>query len=204
MSASSAPCDVQVGEQSSEKEEAEVELFDRKLLQSLDISLCSTTSFNPPISVEAPGKDLIMRPLAKGDFHRGFLSLLSQLTSVGEISEEQWLQRFNRMLSMQGTYLVTVIEDTSTGQVVGAATLVVEDKFIHGCGRVGRVEDVVVSKDVRGRQLGKLLLATLTLLARAQGCYKVTLNCADPMVKFYNGFGFRCEDGDANFMALRL
>ena len=57
---------------------------------------------------------------------------------------------------------------------------------------------------VRGRQLGKLLLATLTLLARKQGCYKVTLNCADPMVKFYNGFGFRCEEGDANFMALRL
>ena len=57
---------------------------------------------------------------------------------------------------------------------------------------------------VRGRQLGKLLLATLTLLARRQGCYKVTLNCADPMVKFYNGFGFRCEEGDANFMALRL
>merc|ERR1719351_625984 len=137
MSASPAPCDVQVGERSSEPEEAEVELFDRQFLQSLDISLCSTTSFNPPISVEAPGEDLIMRPLAKGDFHKGFLSLLSQLTSVGEISEEQWLQRFNRMLSMQGTYLV--IEDTSTGQVVGAATLVVEDKFIHGCGRVGRV-----------------------------------------------------------------
>ena len=52
--------------------------------------------------------------------------------------------------------------------------------------------------------MGKLLLATLTLLARKQGCYKVTLNCADPMVKFYNGFGFRCEEGDANFMALRL
>ena len=33
---------------------------------------------------------------------------------------------------------------------------------------------------MRGRQLGKLLLATLTLLARKQGCYKVTLNCADP------------------------
>ena len=29
--------------------------------------------------------------------------------------------------------------------MVGAATLVVEKKFIHECGQVGRVEDVVVS-----------------------------------------------------------
>merc|ERR1712032_75425 len=143
---------------------------------------------NPPISIEAPGEGLMMRPLSQGDFHRGFLPLLSQLTTVGEVAEEQWQQRFKRMLSMQGTYLVTVIEDTNSRQVVGSATLVVEDKFIHDCGRVGRVEDVVVSKEVRGRQ----------------SCYKVTLNCADPMVKFYNGFGFRCEEGDANFMALRL
>merc|ERR1712037_1010016 len=120
---------------------------------------CPTT-FNPPISIEAPGEGLMMRPLSLGDFHRGFLPLLSQLTTVGVVAEEQWQQRFNRMLSMQGTYLVTVIEDTNSGQVVGSATLVVEDKFIHDCGRVGRVEDVVVAKEVRGRQLGKLLLAT--------------------------------------------
>jgi hypothetical protein len=30
-------------------------------------------------------------------------------------------------------------------QVIGAATLMVEKKFIHECGQVGRVEDVVVS-----------------------------------------------------------
>jgi len=191
------------GEQSKEIKDNEVEIFDRQLLKGLDLSMCPTT-FSPPLSIEAPGDGLMMRPLSLGDFHRGFLPLLSQLTTVGQVAEEQWQQRFNRMLSMQGTYLVTVIEDTNSGQVVGSATLVVEDKFIHECGRVGRVEDVVVSKEVRGRQLGKLLLATLTLLARKQGCYKVTLNCADPMVKFYNGFGFRCEEGDANFMALRL
>ena len=32
----------------------------------------------------------------------------------------------------------------------------------------------------------------------------MTLNCADHMVKFYNGFGFKCEEGDANFMVLRV
>ena len=145
MSTNQGPSQAWVDEK--DKGNGEVELFDRQLLNGLDLSMCPTT-FNPPISIEAPGDGLLMRPLSLGDFHRGFLPLLSQLTTVGEVSQEQWQQRFNRMLSMQGTYIVTVIEDTNSGQVVGSATLVVEDKFIHGCGRVGRVEDVVVSKEV--------------------------------------------------------
>ena len=148
MSTSEGPSEAWTEEESKERKDPEVELFDRQLLKDLDLSMCPTT-FNPPISIEAPGEGLLMRPLSLGDFHRGFLPLLSQLTTVGEVAEEQWQQRFNRMLSMQGTYLVTVIEETNSGQVVGSATLVVEDKFIHNCGRVGRVEDVVVSKEVR-------------------------------------------------------
>ena len=56
---------------------------------------------------------------------------------------------------------------------MGAATLVREKKFIHSCGAVGRVEDVVVSDQYRGRQLGKLLVNTVTRLAVSTGCYKV-------------------------------
>merc|ERR1712080_528585 len=125
---------------------------------------------------------------------------MGELTAVGEVTQALWEERFHRMRRMEGTYLVTVIEDTNTGKVVGAATLVLEDKFIHECGKVGRVEDVVVSSSYRGRQLGKFLLALLTQLAKARGCYKATLNCADPMVKFYTGLGYRCEEGNSNFM----
>jgi len=35
------------------------------------------------------------------------------------------------MRQCPGTYLVTVIEDVEKAQVIGAATLVVEQKFIH-------------------------------------------------------------------------
>ena len=147
MSTSQVLAEAWAEEESKERKNSEVELYDPQLLKGLDLSMCPTT-FNPPISINDPGEGLMMRPLSLGDFHRGFLPLLSQLTTVGEVAEEQWQKRFNRMLSMQDTYLVTVIEDTTTGQVVGSATLVVEDKFIHNCGRVGRVEDVVVSKEV--------------------------------------------------------
>jgi len=40
------------------------------------------------------------------------------------------------MKNTPSTYYVTVIEDTTTGQVIGSATLVVEQKFIHDCAKV--------------------------------------------------------------------
>lgn len=55
-----------------------------------------------------------------------------------------------------GDYYVTVIEDLRYNKIIGSATLVIERKFIHGCGIRGRLEDVVVDDTYRGKQLGKL------------------------------------------------
>jgi len=193
------------------KEELSVEtktdktaIYDAELLMDVDLSKSVEAKFSPELTVENPGEGLLLRPLQLGDYDAGFPQLLGQLTKVGDISREQWEERFFQMKAKQGTYIITVVEDTTTHQVVGASTLVVEQKFIHSCSSVGRVEDVVVSDQYRGRQLGKLVVVIASLLAQKFGCYKVTLNCNDKMVKFYNGLGFRCEDGDANFMVIRL
>lgn len=178
-------------------------IFDPDLLRDIDMSSCAA-SFYPPLSVSDPGEGLRLRPLRAGDFRLGFLQLLAQLTSVGEVSEDQWQRRFSDMKRKSGTYNVMVLEDTDTKQIIGAATLLVEEKFIHKCSQVGRIEDVVVSDQYRGRQLGKFLVTVSVLLAAKLGCYKVTLNCKDEMTKFYNGIGFKCEEGDANFMVIRL
>ena len=125
------------------------------------------------LSVTEPGPGLVLRSLCLEDYDRGYLSLLSQLTSVGEITREQWEGRWHQMRDSNNTYYVIVLEDRTLGKVVGAATMVRERKFIHSCGSVGRLEDVVVSDDYRGKQLGKLLVATASLLAVKLGCYKV-------------------------------
>lgn len=82
----------------------------------------------------------------------------------------------------------------------------------------GRVEEVVVSDSCRGKQLGKLwvdavfsslsrerrdgreinlicfftlrLVSALTLLSKKLNCYKVTLECSDKNVAFYQKFGY--------------
>ena len=80
------------------------------------------------------------------------------------------------MRDCNSTYYVIVLEDTREGRVVGAASLLLERKFIHSCGSVGRLEDVVVSEAYRGRQLGKLLVTAANLLAVKLGCYKVEMS----------------------------
>ncbi|CAH1792234.1 unnamed protein product [Owenia fusiformis] len=176
-------------------------LFPSRLLEELDWSQCSA-QFKPAISATAPGDNLILRPLQASDYDTGFLQILGQLTSVGDVSREMFQSRFDSMKACKDTYYILVLEDICTSQVIGAASLIVEQKFIHSAAMRGRVEDVVVSKDYRGKQLGKLLVQTLTLLAKHVGCYKVTLECSDDNIKFYNNFGY--EKSAENYMVARF
>uniref|UniRef100_A0A914V8C9 Glucosamine 6-phosphate N-acetyltransferase n=1 Tax=Plectus sambesii TaxID=2011161 RepID=A0A914V8C9_9BILA len=151
-----------------------------------------------------PDGGLTVRPLKVGDYDRGYLPLLSQLTSVGSISKAQFVERFNVMANTRPqAYYVVVIEEKKTEQVVGSATLVLEWKFIHEAGARGRVEDVVVSDEMRGRQLGKVLNQHLVALATHFGVYKLSLECKDKLIGFYEQFGF-VKDAGNNFMVKRF
>ncbi|KAF7660723.1 hypothetical protein LDENG_00276520 [Lucifuga dentata] len=170
----------------------ETPLFEPSLLQELDWS-SNTVSFSPPISPCSPGKDLVLRPLCSADFNRGFFKVLSQLTQAGDVTAEQFTKKFEHM-KQAGDYYVIVVEDTTVGQIVATATLIIEHKFIHCCAKRGRVEEVVVSDSCRGKQLGKLLVSTLTLLSKHLKCYKITLECAPNNVAFYQKFGYAASD----------
>ncbi|KHN87292.1 Glucosamine 6-phosphate N-acetyltransferase [Toxocara canis] len=170
------------------------EMFPSDLLLSLEL----------PLSAPKLPEDLMIRPLRIDDYNRGYLQLLSQLTSVGDVSEEQFQKRF---VSMQNThpkgYYVVVLEEPSSGMIVGSATLVIEWKFIHEAGCRGRTEDVVVDKRMRGRQLGKILNFYLVQLARRIGVYKLSLECKDALIPFYEQFGFKLDQGN-NFLVQRF
>lgn len=178
-------------------------MFDPKFLLHLDFHR-SPAKFNPFISAAAPGEPwLKVRPLQDGDYNRGFLEILGQLTDVGNISLPQFLNRFAQMRA-SGDYFVTVIEDTRKNKIIGSATLVLERKFIRNCAIRGQLEDVVVDDTYRGKQLGKLIVVTVSLLAEYLGCYKMTLNCKDKLIPFYRSIGYVDEKGNANSMNIRF
>ncbi|KAM4602386.1 glucosamine 6-phosphate N-acetyltransferase isoform 1-T2 [Polymixia lowei] len=167
-------------------------LFEPSLLQELEWSN-NSVPFSPPISPSNPGQGLVLRPLCTADFNRGFYKVLSQLTLAGDVTPEQFVKKFEHM-KKTGDYYVIVVEDTNLGQIVATATLITEHKFIHSCAKRGRVEEVVVSDACRGKQLGKLLVSTLTLLSKKLECYKITLECAHKNVAFYQKFGYSASD----------
>ncbi|XP_072236407.1 glucosamine 6-phosphate N-acetyltransferase [Leuresthes tenuis] len=178
----------------------ETPLFEPSLLQELDWS-SNIVSFSPPISPSRPGEGLVLRPLCMADYNRGFFKVLAELTQAGDVTAEQFAKKFEHMKTT-GDYYVVVVEDTNLGQIVATATLITEHKFIHSCAKRGRVEEVVVSDECRGKQLGKLLVSTLTLLSKKLNCYKITLECASKNVAFYQKFGYGSSDD--TYMQLRF
>ena len=139
-----------------------------------------------------------------------------------------FLARFYDMKNTADTYYVTVIVDKKLDKIIGSGTILREKKFIHECGSViqhqgrntnsylllicrfvshfqkGIIEDIIVNNTYRGKQLGKIIIASLIEIGKAIGCYKITLNCKDDLIKFYNQFGLVCENGNANFMQVRI
>ena len=68
-------------------------------------------------------------------------------------------------------------------------------KFIRQLGIRGRIEDVVIDNQYRGQYLGKLLVNLLTEFANIIcNCYKISLECKDHLVSFYQQFGYKHED----------
>ncbi|ETN73562.1 acetyltransferase, GNAT family [Necator americanus] len=164
--------------------------------------------FNPelltPEIVGQVQNGFLVRPLKLSDYDNGFLGVLAQLTTVGEISREIFEERFKSMSKTRPlAYFVVVIEDLSTGRVVAAATLVIEWKFIHEAGCRGRVEDVVVDKEMRGKKMGALLNRILVALAKQIGVYKLSLECKDSLIPFYELYGYQKDLGN-NFLVQRF
>ncbi|XP_060609180.2 glucosamine 6-phosphate N-acetyltransferase [Anolis sagrei] len=175
-------------------------MFDPQLLRDLDWSQ-NTVTFSPAISPMDPGDGLVLRPLCSADINRGFLKVLSQLTEIGVVNPEQFMKTFEHMKS-SGDYYIIVVEDTNLGEIVATATLVIEHKFTHSCAKRGRIEDVVVNGDCRGKQLGKLLMSTLRLLSKRLNCYKITLECLPKNVAFYEKIGYSVSE--ENYMCQRF
>uniref|UniRef100_A0A183AIN4 Glucosamine 6-phosphate N-acetyltransferase n=1 Tax=Echinostoma caproni TaxID=27848 RepID=A0A183AIN4_9TREM len=129
------------------------------------------------------------------------LDLLAQLTQVGTVSQCDFQKKFARMMACPETYFILVIEDVATKSIVASATLLVEQKFIHECSKRGHIEDVIVDSAYRGRGLGKCLIEALVRMGKHLGCYKITLDCRDDKVGFYQKIGFNVQN---NMMYVRF
>ncbi|KXX78826.1 Glucosamine 6-phosphate N-acetyltransferase [Madurella mycetomatis] len=134
-----------------------------------------------------------LRPLRRSDYDTGYLDCLRVLTTVGEIGQEQFEERYDWLAKQNGSYFILIIEDTNASppKVVGTGALLVERKFIHNLGSVGHIEDIAVAKDQQGKKLGLRIIEALDFIAKQTGCYKTILDCSEHNEGFYVKCGFR-------------
>ncbi|KAL2070025.1 hypothetical protein VTL71DRAFT_14705 [Oculimacula yallundae] len=133
------------------------------------------------------------RPLERGDFKLGHLDVLRGLTHVGEITEDEWTERFDALKASNGTYYVVVLvqlDGEVEKRIVGTGTIVVEKKFLYKLGIQGHIEDIAISKDQQGKGLGLSLLQFLAYIAEKTGCYKTILDCSPAKEGFYVKCGY--------------
>lgn len=95
-------------------------------------SLFSAALISPQVVSQLP-EGYTIRPLQRTDFDLGFLDVLRVLTQVGDVTKEQFEERWDQMKAGAGGYHVLVILDGER-KIVGTGALIVERKlYVHGC-----------------------------------------------------------------------
>ena len=138
----------------------------------------------------------IIRKLRKEDLQNGFLTTLDSLRQTSNIETKKAEEIFEKINSSPD-YTIAVAE--LEGKVVGATTLLIEQKFIHNGGLVGHIEDVVVDKNHQGQKIGEKIMKFLLEIANKQGCYKTILDCTADVKPFYEKLGFKQVANELRF-----
>jgi len=137
-----------------------------------------------------------IRKLQKKDLYNGFLSSLDSLRKSSHLKPKKANTIFDKIAKNPDYIIYVAIDD---GKVVGATTLLIEQKFIHGGGKVGHIEDVVVRKEYQGEGIGKKIVNALLKYAAKKGCYKTILDCTDDLIPFYENLGFKRHSNSMRF-----
>ncbi len=138
----------------------------------------------------------IIRKLRKEDLQNGFLTTLDSLRQASDIETKKAEEIFEKINSTPD-YTIAIAE--LEGKVVGATTLLIEQKFIHNGGLVGHIEDVVVDKNHQGQKIGQKIMKFLLDIANDRGCYKTILDCTDDVKPFYEKLGFKPIGNELRF-----
>jgi glucosamine-phosphate N-acetyltransferase len=129
----------------------------------------------------------MIRKLNNGDYNKGYLNLLAQLTPVGTLSEDT----FDYFVEMQDdTALYKTFVYELDNKLVGCITILIEQKLSHEFKRVMHIEDVVTDSEYRGRGIASKLLNYAREYAVKWKCYKIILDCDKSKKDFYNKNGF--------------
>lgn len=143
--------------------------------------------------------EYIVKELTEDDLlcKNGFIETLSRLREVGEISADKQIEILNKINNQNAHIFVAISGD----EIIGTATILIEQKFIRLGAKVGHIEDVSVNERFKNRNIGSEIVKKCIDYAKIQNCYKIILDCSDEVVYFYERLGFKKSD---NHMRLNI
>ena len=134
--------------------------------------------------------------IVESDIDIGFLESLDSLRNASDLNKDTAKDILKKIIE-NPDHIIHVAE--IDGKIVGSTTLLIEQKFIHEGGKVGHIEDVVVSKEFEGRGIGIKLVTSLLEVAKTENCYKTILDCKDELIPFYERIGFKQESNQMRY-----
>ncbi|CAB4389028.1 glucosamine 6-phosphate N-acetyltransferase [Rhizophagus irregularis] len=152
-------------------------------------NLFSTDLISPEVQASLP-KGYTLRPLSIDDYELGFFEVLSVFEDIGNLSKDQFLERFNYMRARNDEYFIIVIISPEN-RIVGTGTIFVERKFIFNAGLVGHIEDVAIDKNHQGKHFGSSIVQALKYIGIKTGCIKAILDCSVENISFYEKCGLQ-------------
>lgn len=130
---------------------------------------------------------MTFRLLEYNDYYKHYCDLLKQLTYTGYITEDNFINKINEINKTHNNFIY--VKELNNFIIV-TGTLLIVDKFIHNCGKIGIIEDIIVDKNYRSNGYGKEIINYLIEKAKEEKCYKIILNCNENYKKFYEKLGF--------------
>jgi PhnO protein len=103
--------------------------------------------------------------------------------------KDQFIELFiknNNDISI-GYFVVQIAE-----HVVGFGSIYINE-LLHHCGKVGEIQELIISRDYRSQNIGKALLHELLAWADRQGALQVEVTCNNSRIEaqqFYKANGF--------------
>jgi len=124
------------------------------------------------------GKNISIRAVKQSDM--GVVIELLQSISKFKPSKSDVIPIWNSFSEQSNVHSLVAVMDNL---IVGYGSIVIETK-IRG-GKMGHVEDIVTNSLFRKKGIGKFVVNALFNIAKANGCYKVALQCKENNAEFY-------------------
>lgn len=121
------------------------------------------------------------------DTYQQIINLYNNFTEINkkEFTIEK-LKKFISDINNNHKIFLFLIDNT----IVGAITIILEQKIIHDGKSVCHIEDFVILENYRKTDIGELLINFSINLAKKNNCYKCILNCHEYLKNYYIKQGF--------------